>query len=151
MGRSKFGKWHKWTNRNSIKNVKFPGVYCVAISVKNLENKPFKYKDRIEYIGMTISKTGLKGRLAQFNRTLKGGRGHSGAKTMRKVHAYRKVLPNLYVAIRPFVFNVKEITPSNLRKMGDVVKYEFSCFAKYALKNNHKLPRFNTLKSNEQA
>ncbi len=55
----------RWEDRNSLRGIKYPGVYCIAISETDLSNQEFEFISAITYVGMTNSKTGFKGRLKQ--------------------------------------------------------------------------------------
>ena len=65
-------KWFSWKNRDHISNKNQPAIYYIAHSNENIEGKDFSYIEEIVYIGMTISKNGLKGRLDQFEKAMKG-------------------------------------------------------------------------------
>jgi len=67
-----FSEWIKWDNRKRLKGLTFPGVYVLAITDHNIEGKKFSWLEEIVYVGMTNSQKGLKGRLYQFDRTIKG-------------------------------------------------------------------------------
>lgn len=36
---SKFSKWVKWSQRNELSNLNYPGVYIIAYTKKDLENQ----------------------------------------------------------------------------------------------------------------
>lgn len=96
----KFSNWKKWNDRNSLDGLEFPGVYFLVISDLNLSDKQFYWIEEIKYIGMTNARNGLKGRLNQFDNTIKGKRGHGGADRFRYKHEdYDKLSQNLYVAL----------------------------------------------------
>ena len=138
-----FSKWMKWENRNSMENINYPGIYCIAITDEPLENKSFSWIPEIKYIGMTNSKNGLKGRLKQFDNTINGKSGHGGADRFLYNHQdYKKLIPQLFVSVRFFKCDVSEITADNLHIMGDVAKCEYECFAKF-VELYGKLPSYN--------
>ncbi len=66
---NKFTNWVKWEDRNSLVGIKYPGIYCIAVSKKPLHT--FNFNPELEYIGMTNAKGGLKSRLNQFDNTIK--------------------------------------------------------------------------------
>ena len=67
-----FSNWAKWENRDKkLSNLKHPGIYAIIISEANIEDEPFKLIKEICYFGMTNSIAGLKGRLNQFNNSLR--------------------------------------------------------------------------------
>tara|TARA_R110001583_G_scaffold91457_2_gene233495 strand:+ start:3536 stop:4000 length:465 start_codon:yes stop_codon:yes gene_type:complete len=141
-----FSKWVKWEDRNKLEGIKYPGIYCIAVSNKLLTE--FNFIPELEYIGMTNSKGGLKSRLNQFNSTIRKVRkSHGGADRFLYQHQnYEVIKDNLYVAIRSFKCNTKSPTPSDLRIMGDVAKCEYDCWAAY-IEINGNYPKFNN-KSN---
>ncbi len=138
-----FTQWFKWEDRNSLNGIKYPGVYCIAISETDLSEQNFKWIYNITYIGMTNSKAGLKGRLKQFDNTIIGKTGHGGADRFRyKYENYSALVDKLYVSVCSFKCDVKSNSPKDLRIMGDVAKFEYECFAKY-VENFGCLPEFN--------
>lgn len=77
-------KWASLHDKGALKDKSFryPGVYLLAYP----EQGSLKSGDRIRpkdvcYVGMSNSKSGLKGRLGQFKRAIEGKRGHSGGNT----------------------------------------------------------------------
>ncbi|GAL65855.1 hypothetical protein [Jejuia pallidilutea] len=140
----KFTNWVQWEDRNSLVGIKYPGIYCIAVSSKPLNT--FDFIPELEYIGMTNSKSGLRSRLNQFDDTIKKKRtNHGGAD--RFLYAYQnydEVKSNIYVAIRPFECNIKNPLPKDLRIMGEVAKCEYDCWAIYIEKNG-KYPKFNDM------
>ena len=95
-----FSNWKKWINKNSFDNINYPGVYCIALSNDNIENKQFSWLEDIIYIGMTNSIGGLKSRLNQFDNTIKGKKGHGGAKRVKfKYNNYEKLIIKLLKSI----------------------------------------------------
>jgi len=144
---NQFSKWIKWENRNNLDNIKFPGIYIIAISNKNLENNEFIWIQEIQYIGMTNSVAGLKGRLKQFDNTILGKTGHGGADRFRyEYQNYDELIKNLYVSVRYFKCDVKSNKPEDLRIMGEVAKFEYDCFALYT-EQFESLPKFNDKKN----
>ena len=69
---TKFSVWSQWSLREQLTGIEFPGIYCIAISEDNFSGHDFDWSENINYIGMTNSTSGLKGRLKQFDNTLKG-------------------------------------------------------------------------------
>jgi hypothetical protein len=148
MIEDKFTKWIKWQDRKSLDGLNFPGVYSIAISETDLTNKDFKLTNEIKYFGMTNSKAGLKGRLTQFDNTIKGKTGHGGADRFRfRYQNYDDLVAKLFVSVSIFKCNVESNTPKDLLVMGDIVRFEFVCFADYAEKFNNNLPVFNDKKN----
>jgi hypothetical protein len=138
-----FSKWTKWRDRDKLEGIKFPGVYCIAISENDISNIDFDWNEAINYLGMTNSVAGLKGRLNQFDNTLKGKKGHGGADRFKyEYRDYDELRSKLFVAINYFECNVKSNLPTDLLIMGEVAKHEYACFAKFVEKFN-RLPKFN--------
>lgn len=143
-----FSIWKKWINRNDFININYPGIYIISIlPQKNIEGEKFSWLDEIAYIGMTNSISGLKGRLQQFDNTIKGKTGHGGADRFRyKYQNYTELIKNLYVSVVPFVCNVQSNKPEDLIIMGKVAQFEYNCFAEY-VKYFERLPKFNDKKN----
>ena len=138
-----FSKWAKWSEREQLPGVKSPGVYILAISNKNLSGRTFKWTPDVKYIGMTNSQVGLKGRLQQFDNTIRGREGHGGACRFRYRHKkYGPLTKKLYVCLCAIECDVKSKSPKDLRAMGEVGKLEYSCLAKY-VQRYKGLPEFN--------
>ncbi|HOU57206.1 MAG TPA: hypothetical protein PLA72_11000 [Smithellaceae bacterium] len=146
MMKPKFSKWISWAERDKLSDIKYPGVYALAVSEKDLSNTKYKLIQEIKYFGMTNSGGGLKSRLKQFDNTIIGKRGHGGAK--RFLYEYKKhkdFAQKLFVSVCPVVCNVKSNNPKDLLLMGEIAWREYYCFAQYAKKYN-KLPKFNDKK-----
>lgn len=136
----RFSKWISWNNRNSLTGINFPGVYCIAISETDLTGTPFDWLPEIKYIGMTNSKSGLKGRLNQFDNTINGKTWHGGAdRFLYKYSDYNSLCPKLYVAVQCFECNVQSNKSADLIIMGEVARFEYVCFAEF-VKKYSKLP-----------
>jgi|GEM_PF-4678385 len=72
--------WTQWNNRWKIPQIKSPGVYYVALSDQDISGHPFHYIEEIIYVGVSISKKGVLGRLYQFQKAMEGKNGvHGGA------------------------------------------------------------------------
>ena len=141
-----FSQWIKWTKRNDLLQLQYPGVYAIALSDKNIDGKPFSWRLEIIYVGMTNAKGGLKSRLQQFDNTIKGKEGHGGGRRVRfKYPNYEDLAPQLYVSVCPYECNVESKDPTDLRIMGEVAKQEYECFAIFAETFN-QLPEFNDKK-----
>ncbi len=146
MNRKLFSPWAQWNNRNDLENLKFPGVYALAISKHDLSGKSFSWIKEIVYVGMSNALSGLKGRLKQFENTIIGKTGHGGAE--RFLHDYRndkKLVPLLYLAVAPYICDVTSNAPADLLVMGDVAKAEYECWAQY-VSHFQKLPKYNNKK-----
>lgn len=104
MENYKNSNWIKWENRNNLEGIKYPGIYCIAVTSRMIEGHPFEMIENIEYIGMTNSNGGLKSRLSQFDSTIKRVRLHHGGahRFIGKYWNYEDVKNNLYVSICPF-------------------------------------------------
>jgi hypothetical protein len=143
MIKPKFSKWVPWADRGSLEGLKFPGVYALAISERDLAGEDFDWQKEIVYFGMTNSIAGLRGRLKQFENTIIGKSGHGGAERfLYKYKKYKKLSVQLFVSVSPVTCDVRSNQPADLLKMGDVAKLEFVCFAEYA-KRFEEIPEFN--------
>ncbi len=141
-----FSHWTKWAERDELDKVKFPGVYAIALSKRNIAGANFSCRQEIIYIGMTNSVGGLKSRLRQFENTIRGGDGHGGAKRVRYKHPnYQSLIPWLYVSVIPFKCDVQTNNPSDLRVMGNIAKQEYDCLALF-VDMFSRLPEFNDKK-----
>jgi hypothetical protein len=141
-----FSHWQPWLLRDELEGVKYPGLYALAYSTQSIAGKPFSWRNEIMYVGMTNSALGLKGRLKQFNNTIVGKTGHGGADRVRyKYPNYNDLVKRLYVAVSPFKCDATSNQPNDLRKMGEVAKFEYFCFAHFVEKFG-QLPEFNNKK-----
>jgi hypothetical protein len=141
-----FSNWAKWSNRNAIHQLQFPGVYAIALSDSDISSTAFSWRAEVIYVGMTNAKGGLKSRLQQFDNTIKGGDGHGGGHRVRFKHPdYGPLVSRLYVSVCPYECNVESNQPVDLRIMGDITKHEYECFAVFAETFN-RLPEFNDKK-----
>jgi hypothetical protein len=146
MYENKFSSWRSWPRRDEASGVEYPGVYALAYSARNIAGKPFSWRKEIIYVGMTNAVSGLKGRLTQFDNTISGKTGHGGADRVRFKHRnYGKLVQNLFVAVVPFKCDATSNEPRDLRKMGEVAKFEYSCFAHF-VERFGELPEFNNKK-----
>ncbi|MCA8918511.1 MAG: hypothetical protein KDB68_14590 [Planctomycetes bacterium] len=142
----KFSNWVRWKDRHSLSRLQHPGVYAIAITDIDLSNMKYDWIGEIVYFGMTNSRGGLKSRLRQFERTLKGKGGHGGAaRVIFEHHSYDHLIPKLYLAVLPFECNVLSSNPTDLQIMGKVAKCEYDCIAAYVEKHG-RLPQFNDKK-----
>lgn len=141
-----FSDWSKWSNRNGLERLHFPGVYAIALSDFDIAGTEFSWRREVIYVGMTNAKGGLKSRLRQFDNTIKGGDGHGGGHRVRfKYPDYDTLAPSLYVSVHPYECNVESTQPFDLRIMGEVAKHEYECFALFVEKFD-QLPEFNDKK-----
>lgn len=139
-------RWTHWNNRNTIKDLNQPGIYFIALSSENLEGKPFSLINEVIYIGMSISKKGVKGRLLQFEGAMKGANGrHGGAERVRFKHKdSEKFFKNVYVSVRLFPVSSTRNTPNDWKQKGECVKHEYVSFGDY-LDKYGELPEFNDM------
>ena len=40
--------WVKWENRSKIENIKYPGIYSIAVTDENIEGRQFEMINEIE-------------------------------------------------------------------------------------------------------
>ena len=110
-----------------------------------------------------MSKKGLKGRLKQFENTMRGKTGHGGARRFRNTKEYqdpktidKNLFSKLYVSVAPFGSQVinDDNSPEVLRIMGEVAKPEYECFALYRENTGTPpygpLPEYNDKKKSEK-
>jgi len=136
--------WYNWNNRNKIPKKNQPGVYFLAITNKDISSNEFSLIPEIIYIGMTISQSGIKGRLDQFERTMKRkNETHGGAQRVRFKHQdYELFFKNLYVSVCSFPLSLRRDTPEDWKMKGECAKHEYVSFATY-LEKYGQLPEFN--------
>lgn len=152
MYEEKFTKWMKWEDRNSLDQIDLPGIYVCAITDYDLSDVKFSWINEIEYIGMTNSTSGLKGRLRQFNDTLHRKIRHGGADRMLYTYQHVEIpslLEKLFVSVAPFDCSVTSNKPIDLMVMGDITKFEYTCFAEY-VSIYGQLPKFNDKKNTKK-
>jgi hypothetical protein len=142
-----FSKWHAWDDREMFSDISRPGVYVVAHSQENLAGHRFSWRREIIYIGMTNAIAGLRGRLRQFDNTMRGKLQHGGAdRVLYKHQNYRTFRKTAYVALAPFRCDPSSNSPKDLRIMGDVTRLEFRCLAHF-VERFGALPEFNDKKA----
>jgi len=142
----KFSKWVSWSERDKLNGIKYPGVYALAVSEKDLSNTKYTLCEEIKYFGMTNSGGGLKSRLKQFDNTIIGKSGHGGAERfLYEYKNYDRLVKKLFVSVCPVKCDVKSNNPKDLLKMGEIACLEYYCFAEY-IKRFKKLPKFNDKK-----
>ena len=136
--------WVKWENRSKIENIKYPGIYSIAVTDENIEGRQFEMINEIEYIGMTNSNGGLRSRLSQFDSTIKRIRlNHGGAhRFIGKYWNYEEVKDKLYVSICPFECGNNKSNTDDLIDMGEVAKAEYIFWIDY-IKKHGRYPIFN--------
>lgn len=153
MEEGKFTKWKKWEKkweyRDDLPEIKFPGVYCIAISESDLSGQDFNLIKEIVYFGMTNHQS-LKNRLNQFDLTISKKRwAHGGAdRCLYANQDYQKLLQKLFYSVYPFESEIKKYDPDYIRTKGDILKCESYCIADYTEKFK-ELPKFNYPQSNK--
>ena len=147
MNTKLFSRWEHWNSRDRLEGLRFPGVYALAISNHDLSGKRFSWIKQIVYVGMSNARSGLKGRLKQFDNTIIGKTGHGGAYRFRRDYPnHKKLVPFLYVAVAPFKCRVTSNAPSDLLVMGYVAKAEYECWARFVAMFK-RLPKYNDKKN----
>ncbi len=143
----------KWTNLlknyKNLENSKFPGVYLLAFTNTDLEGKPIELKD-IFYVGMSNSRGGAKQRLKQFINGIHKNYGHSAGNrffqdySKGKSFAVANHKKTFFVASLslPCIVHKDERTAEDLRKMGEVAKFEYDVLA-YIKEKIGKEPELN--------
>lgn len=128
-----FSPWYAWEKRSQYPLRRYPGVYLLAIDKRtDLHGKTPSWND-VVYIGMTNSRGGLASRWRQFNRTINGGSGHSGGRTVfLDLGPYPEWRYYLYVAAMGVQCDVKFPSADDYLQMGWVAFYEYEAFAIYS-------------------
>ena len=143
MYEHRFSAWSRWIERGDLQHSGSPGVYVIARCRSSLRGKKFSWRRDIIYVGMTNGISGLAGRLNQFDSTLAGRLAHGGADRVRfKYRNYRRLVPYLFVSVVPFKCDPRSNLPADLKRMGDVARFEFLCLAEFATRYA-RLPPFN--------
>ena len=138
-----FSSWYSWEGRTEYALRKYPGVYLLSISEKRdlHGQQPFWYD--VSYIGRTNSQGGLVSRWRQFDRSIKGGRGHSGGKTVfQHLGPYPEWSRNLYVAAMGVECDPRTPTHDDYIRMGWVAFLEYEAFALFH-KEVGRHPQYN--------
>jgi hypothetical protein len=81
--RPKFSSWYRWNDRTQIDGCRLPGIYVLANWQRAPTQAANPLSQNVIYIGETCSQS-LSSRWRQFDRSARGGRGHSGGKTAFK-------------------------------------------------------------------
>jgi hypothetical protein len=141
-----FCDWLPWKNRDDLPGKEHPGIYLIARSSEPITGS-FSWRKEILYIGMTRGKAGLIGRLKQFQSGIVGGKYHGPAeryyeRLVREKEDINTFVSQLYVSASYTECCVASNGPSDLRRMGIVVKQEYDCLAKYVECFN-RLPEIN--------
>jgi len=116
--------------------VTFPGVYVLAYSGNNLCGKRIDLRD-VLYVGMTNARGGIRQRLKQFVCGIEKNTSHSAGRRFFTENS--NATPHSLVGTRKKFFyacveihcnvNKSQRKASDLRKMGDVAKLEYSVLA----------------------
>ncbi len=142
----KFSIWYPWKNRSEFPSVKCPGVYIIAISLMELQDKKPSFSD-VNYAGMTVSKGGLEQRWRSFDQAITNGKkGHSGGITVfEKLGPYREWKKELFVSACTIKADFQEKTSEkNLIIKGMVAYLEYKTLAE-VFKETGEIPKFNKL------
>lgn len=145
MYERRFAVWVSWKKIDKLRHCECPGVYVISRCKSNLDGRRFTWRKDIIYIGMANS-VGLKDRLRQFDDTISWRKGrslHGGADRVRYCYrSYGSLSRHLYVAVARFKFDPNSNRHSDLRKWGNVLRFEYLCFAEY-VERFDVLPPFN--------
>jgi len=148
-----FTNWQPWLSRNKLGEIlRYPGIYVVRLCSETApENLSFQWAEDVIYVGMTNSVAGLKGRLAQFDETMRTPRvTHGGADRVRLKHQdYNHFASSAYVAVCHVVCDVTSNRPDDLKLMGKVAELEYLALAIYVEKFG-RLPEFNNKKATKK-
>ncbi len=127
-----FSSWYAWEQRAEFPLRKYPGVYLLSITDrKNLAAQHPSWQD-VSYIGRTNSRGGLISRWGQFNRSINGGRGHSGGNTVfQDLGSHPEWSKSLYVAAMGVKCDPQAPTSDDYLRMGWVAFFEYEAFSRF--------------------
>ena len=127
-----FSSWYSWERRAEYPRCKYPGVYLLSITEKkDLDGQHPSWHD-VSYIGMTNAQGGLISRWGQFDRTINGGEGHSGGRTVfQDLGPYSGWSKSLYVAAMGVECDPRAPTTDDYIRMGWVAFFEYEAFARF--------------------
>lgn len=128
--------WMKLENYKNLESCKYPGVYILAYTDKDLLNKRIKIED-IFYVGMSNSLGGVKQRISQFINGIEKYKSHSAGMRFFKEYmnnnsfSKNKSKKSFYIAslTLPCEVSKDKRTDKDLRKMGEVAKFEYDVLA----------------------
>ena len=140
-----FGPWTMWEDRRSIANAHYPGVYLLRVGNQRFLGEKASIRHS-HYIGMTNSQKGLLGRWSQFDRAIRGMRGHSGGNLIYSTLGHFDDWPKrLFVAAMPIICNSTDPSPADYKLMGLVAYLEYEAFSVFRRAHPRiRKPRFNT-------
>ncbi|WP_069132981.1 class-II aminoacyl-tRNA synthetase family protein [Rhodohalobacter halophilus] len=143
-------KWTKWKSRRTIPQIKQPGVYYIALSDQDISGQPFRFIEEIIYVGVSISKKGVLGRLYQFKKAMEGINGvHGGAERVRFKHTeVRDFFSRVYICVNSFPLTENDHV-FNWKQKGECLKEEYVSIAMY-LDHFGRLPEFNDQKRSKK-
>ena len=142
-----FSKWYRWDKRSEFPDKTCPGVYAIAITEKDLDDKPFDWEE-VVYIGMSNSRKGLEDRWNFLDCAIKNkpnGHHSGGIRIYNSLGHYEKWNKKMFVAAYAVFCNSNKDnnrTPEDLRKMGQVAYLEFEALAQYKEKTGQE-PKYN--------
>lgn len=140
-----FSPWFNWEDRRNYEQCDLPGIYLLSITEnQNLAGEAPAWGD-VSYIGMTRSRGGLANRWFQFDQTIRGKRGHSGGKTVRKqLGLYGSWTQLLYVAAFAIECNTKSPEAADYLRIGWIAFLEYEALSRFReAMGTH--PRYNTM------
>ena len=143
--RLSFSPWTRWEDRRSISDAQYPGVYLMRVGYRRFLGERASVEDS-HYIGMSNSQKGLLSRWSQFDRSIRGMRGHSGGNLIySELGHYVDWQRKLFVAAMPVICNTRNPTPHDYKQMGIVAYLEYEAFSVYRKKHPRvSKPKFNT-------
>jgi hypothetical protein len=117
--------------------LRFPGVYLLAYSKRDLAQKPVEERD-VLYVGMSNAQGGVRVRLKQFRDGIEKNDLHSGARRFYREYQSNRPWSKLkgakslfYAAISiECVSEKSKLTPADLRKLGHVCCLEYYVIAR---------------------
>jgi hypothetical protein len=130
-------KWQPlFGNFKEIENGKYPGVYLIAWTEKNLTGQEIELED-IFYVGMSNARKGLLSRLKQFIDGVEKNNGHSAGMRFFKEYSNNVSLSKMQTGKRFYIVtstfecdvNKKTRTANDLKVMGDICRLEYYLLA----------------------
>jgi hypothetical protein len=142
-------KWANLDDACSDRNLRFPGVYILAHTDRQLSGKQVELED-IFHVGMSVSAGGVRQRLKQFKAGIERNCCHSGAMRFYRDHARQTPFSKLGTAERFYaaaaIICCERQSHSDWRDMGHVACLEFYTVA-HVLEKTARMPKLNLEKT----
>ena len=146
------GNWVGLDDACADSNLRYPGVYLLAFSERQLAGTKIEVRD-VFYVGMSIARNGVKQRLRQFRDGIERNDHHSGAMRFYRDHANGlafsklKTVNRFYAAAR--VTQCERVSADDWRDMGHVACLEYYVVA-HVVAETGEVPRLNLAKERKR-